>query len=213
MKRISLFLLLAVTGIFCCACGDESGGKAKEENLSELVTVVGEYTSVDSLGQGEHILVVKNNSSKTVQVDTNVTVKDASDKIIGAKATSIDAIASGSEACIVTPIFDISGATDFQYTISVEEDTRYESSVQDVSFEQSLVDDKVVVICTNNGEESVKNTEVNALFFQNGEYVCRGINWIPEIKAGATVSIEVRPYGTYQNMTCDEAKVYLYGWR
>lgn len=69
---------MASTIIFCCAWGKEKNGTAKEADLSELVTMVGEYYCVDSIGQAKHVLVIKNNSSKTVAVDVNVTVNDAS---------------------------------------------------------------------------------------------------------------------------------------
>ena len=214
MKRISLFLLTVLTIIFCCACGSETSGKAKEENLSELVTVTEEYFYVDSIGQGEYVVIVKNNSSKTVNATVNAIAKDASGQTIGASSATLSTIASGAEACIRNLFQGVSEAVDFECTLSVEEDTWYDPVTQDLTFEQSLVGDKVIVTCTNNGEEAVENLDVVALFFREGEFVYYGINWSQEIEAGATVSTEVRSFESYtQEMTYDEAKVYLSGWR
>lgn len=210
MKRIKLFLLLVLTSIFCCACGSEANGIVEEENLSELVSIVDEYFYVDSIGQAKHALIVKNNSSKTVKISNNITAKDASDKTIGAGTGSIDGVASGVEACVVTEVYDVVGVTDFECSLTIEEDTRNVPVTQNILFEQSLVGEKVIVTCTNNNEEDVKNLEVVALFFREGKFVYYGINWIQEIKAGGTVAIEVHARESYtEKMTYDDVKIFL----
>ena len=217
MKRMKLFFVLVLILSFCYACGSETNGtvsetdsSVQEENLSELVTVVDEYFYVDSIGQATHALIVKNNSSKIVKISNNITAKDASDKTIGAGIGSINGVASGVEACVVTEIRDVVGATDFDCSLTVEEDKYTVPVTQNIQFEQSLVGDKVVVTCTNNNEEDVKNLEVVALFFREGNFVYYGINWLQEIKTGATVAIEVHARESYtEEMTYDDVKVFV----
>ena len=212
MKRVKLFSLLVLVLIFCCACGSEANGTVKEENLSELVTVVDEYFCVDSIGQAEHVLVIQNNSSKTVHVDANVIAKDAAGNTIGARSGSVDAVSSGAETCVVTEIFDVLGVTDFDYTLTVQEEASYiEPIMQDISFEQALTEEKVIVTCTNNGKETVKNLGVVALFFKGEEFVYYRRNVITEIAPGETKAVEVKPYEN--ELIHDDAKIYIHGWR
>lgn len=201
--------MLVLTIIFCCACGSETNGAAKEVDLAELVTVVGEYSYENSNGYTYHALIVKNNSNKAVNVDANIIAKDASGNALGANTSSADTVASGAEALLYTMFPDVKGAAAFEYTLTIEEEKMFEAVTQDLSVEQSINGEKVIVMCTNNGKETAENIVAQAIFLEDGKFVDYDINYFTEdIKAGATIAGELTSRKTF-----DEAKVYISGWR
>ena len=209
MKRIKLFLLLVLTFIFCCACGSEANGTVEEENLSDLVTIVDEYFYEDTIPYTHHVYVIKNNSSKTVNVSANVIAKDASGQVIGASTDSADTIASGTEALIYSVFQNVSGATAFTYTMSVEETKHYEPVTQDLSVEYSTANGKVIVMCTNNGQEDAGNLVAQGLFFKDGRFVdFDRVFFVEVIKPGVMVAEELLPEEEF-----DDIKIFMSGWR
>ena len=190
--------------------GEAINVSANEGNLSELVTVVEEYFYESIIGSTYHVLVIKNNSSKTVDVDINATAIDAEGKIIGAGDTDETAIASGSEACLLNYFKGVKGAASFSYTLTVEESKNYDAVTQDLAIEQSITDRKVIISCTNSGSEIAEFVQVYGLFFKDGELVCHDSAYITdsdsEIKPNATISKELN-----SNKNFDEVKIYLSG--
>lgn len=182
-----------------------------EEDLASQMEIT-EYSMVNSIGDTYYIMVVKNNSSKTVELNVNATAKDADGNTIGATSSSENAVGSGREVCILNYFDGVKDATEFEYTLSVKEDEYYEDAVQDLEIEESKTDEKVILTVTNNGSESARFVEAQALFFQAGELVFYDSAYITddesEIKAGAMISNELNCYKGY-----DEVKVFITGRR
>lgn len=183
-----------------------------EEDLSELVTVVEEYSYENIIGSTNYVLIVKNNSGKSVDVNINATAMDAEGKLIGAADSFESALSGGEEACLINLFSGVKGVASFSYTLSVEENRYYEGAIQDLAFEQSITDKKVIVSCTNNGKEAVEFVRAYGLFFKEGKLVDSDTSYIidsdSELKPGVTLSKELSSSNEF-----DEVKVYYSGQR
>lgn len=171
---------------------------------------VEEYSYENSIGDTLYFLVVKNNSSETVEINVNAIAKDADGNTIGATDSSENAVASGEEVCLCNYFDTVSNADKFEYTMTVKKDLYYQSVMNDISVEESKTDEKVILTCTNNGTDAAQFVKAYALFFKDGTlinydstYVCDSDS---EIKPGAAISSELICYGGY-----DDVKVYLNG--
>lgn len=190
---------------------DEDNNDSKDtDDLTSQVEVNGEYWYTNSIGATLHYIIVKNNSSNTVDVSVNVTAKDASGKIIGADSSSVEAIGSGCETCVYSYFSDTKDVASFDYTMNVNEAKYYESVIQDIEYQQSITDKKVILTCTNKGSEAAEFVEAYALFLSNGELVYSDSTYIVdsdnEIKPGATISKELKSYQSF-----DDVKVFFTG--
>lgn len=188
----------------------EEETKQQEENAEIKAEVIGEYHYTNSIGAAQYFLIVKNNSSETIEVNINATAKDAGGNLIGASTASEDAIPSGCEVCIGCYFSDAKKAETFEYVLSAKADKYYEPAIQDLSYEESRTDKKVIVSCTNNGEDAASFVEGTALFFLNGELVYSDSTYFTdddsEIKPGATIIKEMKTFEEY-----DDIKIYFSG--
>lgn len=190
--------------------GQEKGIKQQVKGEDIKAEVVEEYHYINSIGAAQYFLIVKNNSSETIEVNVNATAKDSDGNLIGAKQSSEEAIPSGYEVCIGCYFSDAKNAESFECTLDAKKDSYHDSAIQDLSFEESRTDKKVIISCTNNGEDAAKFVEATALFFLNGELVYSDSTYITdddsEIKPGATIIKEMTSYEEY-----DDVKIYLSG--
>lgn len=177
---------------------EETGGK---EIKAEVVE---EYHYINSIGSAQYFLIVKNNSTDTISVNINATAKDAEGNLIGATSESEEAIPSGYEVCIEFYFSDAKNAASFEYTLDAKKDKYYEAVIQDLAYEESRTDKKVIISCTNNGKDAAEFVEATALFFLNGELVRSNSTYIvdddSEIKPGATIVKEMNSFGEYDDV-------------
>lgn len=213
MKK-NLMLIISVLCLLC-ACGSNEPDSPSEENSTNQTEVVEEvaldeqmnveeYSFENTIGDTLCFLAITNNSSKTVKIDVNVIAKDADGNIIGATASDQNAVGSGETVCLCNYFSAVKNAESFEYTMVVEEDAYYESAMKDIEIQESRTDDKVIITCTNIGEEEVDDVEAYALFFMNGELIGYDSSDIDELKAGVTMSTELAWYNGY-----DDVKVYV----
>lgn len=224
MKRKSILLCTLLILCLFVACGASDDG----ENTSDTITGTNEVeteTEADLASQmtvEEYIveenmfgttytiyfIAVTNNSNITVKIDANVVAKDGNGNIIGATDSEEGAIGSGETVCLCNKFTDIEGVNSFEYTLSVSEDAYFESAANDIEIQESRTDNKVILTCTNMGEESVNDIEAYVLFFKDGEPI--GYEWAPigdyEVKSGTTLSTELVFYNGY-----DDTKVFVHG--
>lgn len=184
--------------------------KQQVENEDIKAEVTEEYHYINSIGAAQYFLIVKNDSSETISVNVNATAKDAEGNLIGANTQSEEAIPSGYEVCIGCYFSDAKNAANFEYTLDAKKDSYYDAVIQDLSFEESRTDKKVIISCTNNGDDAAQFVEATALFFSNSELVRSDSTYITdddsEIKPGATIVKEMNAYDEY-----DDVKIYLSG--
>lgn len=183
------------------------------EELSEYVDVK-EYSMENSMGDTYFLLVVKNNSDKTISLDVNATAKDSEGKTVGAASSSEQAIGSGHEVCLMNYFESVKSDSTFEYTMSVKEDDYYESVLGDLTHEDSDTGEKVIVTCTNNGDKVAEFVEGTVLFFLGDKLVGYETNYLTdddsELKPGASIAKEFEFYG---EEGYDRFEVYLKGRR
>lgn len=189
----------------------ETSQPSDSENIIvSNLEVTGEYYYINSIGAAQYFLIVKNNSPDTISVEINATAKDADGNLIGAKSESEEAIPSGYEVCIGCYFSDAKNAESFEYTLDAKKDKYYEAVIQDLTYEESRTDKKVIISCTNNGNDAAEFVEATALFFLNGELVYSDSTYITdddsEIKPGKTIIKEMTSYEEY-----DDVKIYFSG--
>lgn len=179
------------------------------DDLASQMSII-EYSMENTIGDTYYILVVKNNSSQTVELNVNAIAKDGEGKTIGAASSSENAVGVGQEVCLLNYFDSVKDAKTFEYTLSAKKDKYYDSVYEDLSVEESKTDEKVVLTVTNTGSKADEFVEAYALFFKNGELTGYDSTYITdddfEIKPGATISKELNCYQGY-----DDVKVYFSG--
>ena len=185
-------------------------GKTEEPISAEDLSIE-EYSYENTIGDTLYFLVIKNNSEQTIQINSNATAYDENKNIIGADSSELYALGGGCQS-ILTHYFDsVVNAKDFEYTLSIEKDIYYDSVIQDIKMETSVLDDKGIITCTNNGSESAQFLESTALFFNGNNLVYYGSTYITdndsELKPNTTISEQIESYGN----EFDNVKVYITG--
>ncbi len=198
----------------CYLTGRSNGeASAASSDVSDSDFAVKEYLYENSIGDSLYFLVVKNNSSKTVGIDGNMTAYDANDNVIGAGSGSIDVLGPGEESIMNFYFSSVSGIDHVAYTMGYDTDPYYTSGLADLDVVQNINDKNVVVTVTNNGSEASKFLEAYALFLNsegkvvgyNSTYITDGDS---EIKPGATLSKQLDAYEAFETV-----EVYLTGRR
>ena len=183
-----------------------------ETDLNSQVKVK-EYSYVNSIGTTWYFMEFTNNSSVTVSIETNVTAKDKKGKTIGAASGSENAIEAGHTVCILH-MFDDAEPESYDYTLSVKEEEYYEPVLSDLSYETSDTGKKVIVSCTNKGEEAAEFVKGTVLFFSGKKLIDHSSAYFTdddsELKPGNTISKEFNYYG---NKKYNKFKIYLTGRR
>lgn len=171
-----------------------------------------EYSYENTIGDTLHFLVIKNNSISNIKVSTNTTALNSSGEVIGADSSSLEILGSGEESCLIEYFDGVVDVDKYEYSLTIKEQTYYESVMPDLSYETSEQSQKVILSCTNNGSEPAQFVEAIGLFFKNGELVFYNSTYITdddsELKPNVTLSKELDCYEEY-----DEVKIYLTGRR
>lgn len=192
---------------------DDGNEEQDEDELSKQVQVK-EYVMENSFGDSYYLLVVKNNSDRTISLEVNSIAKDSEGKTVGAASSSGEAIGSGHEVCLMNYFESVKSDSTFEYTMSVKEDDYYESVLGDLTHEDSDTGEKVIVTCTNNGDKVAEFVEGAVLFFLGDKLVGYETNYLTdddsELKPGASIAKEFEFYGEEDY---DRFEVYLKGRR
>ena len=182
-----------------------------KEDISVEDLIIEEYSYENTIGDTLYFLVITNNSSETIQISSNATAYDEQGNVIGADSSELNAVGNGCQSILTHYFSSVENVKDFEYTLSVEKETYYQSVIQDVKLETSILEDKVIVTCTNNGSESAEFLEATALFMKENELVYYGSKYVTddnsELKPNATISEQIEAYGN----DFDDVKVYLTG--
>lgn len=177
--------------------GDSRVEETASPTLAEQMKIT-EYTCIIDDSFRYYVMFIRNESDKTVSVETNITAKDSEDKPIGAYSDSVLAIAPMQTSCIWTT-FDEGGAIKgFDYTLSVSEENRMKSIYDDVTIDYNLTNNKIVASATNSGDKSADFVWLNVVFLKDGEMVgfCELslMNNNSQLPPGTTLSAEGELY-------------------
>ena len=170
-----------------------------------------EYTYDDGYGSTYHFIVLKNNSDQTLTIATNsVAYNESSDKI-GADSGHLDALGPKSEQLVIESFDNVSDVDHFDTTISASKAKWYEDATANIEVEADVLGDKVIITCTNNGDEPAQSVEGRVIFLKDGECVGFSTNYFMnedgKLKPGESLTKQF----DYYNGTFDEAKYYIAG--
>lgn len=200
--------------------GEVDGNEDKTEDTSPSemgtpdsgdVEVLAEYTLPDSIGwYTMRFMVVKNNSSETVDISTSSLAYAEDGTILAADDASFEALGAGCTS-VFYEAFETEGKISYYETdMKSQKSKYYESVIQDLSFVQNDIKDGAVFQVTNNGEDAAEFVEGYALFFLNGKLVYYDSTYFTdddsEIKPGATISKQMTSYEQF-----DTIEFYLTG--
>jgi len=185
--------------------------KTEEKDLASQMEIT-EYVYKDDYGTTLYFLEILNTSDETVEINVNSIAKDSNGNTIGATDSYEVGVAPGEEVLLENYFYECENAESFEYTMTVDKDKSFTSVKNDVSVEESRTDEKVIITCTNNGDEPAEFVKAYALFFKNGEVSGYDFTYITdddsELKPGAKLSSELNAYDGY-----DDVKVFVHGRR
>ena len=170
-----------------------------------------EYTYDDGYGSTYHFIVLKNNSDQTLTIATNSVAYNGSGDKIGADSGHLDALGPKSEQLVIESFDNVSDVDHFDTTISASKAKWYEDATANIEVEADVLGDKVIITCTNNGDEPAQSVEGRVIFLKDGECVGFSTNYFMnedgKLKPGESLTKQF----DYYNGTFDEAKYYIAG--
>nr|MCR4746255.1 FxLYD domain-containing protein [Lachnospiraceae bacterium] len=186
---------------------DGSASEAPDSAISDSDFDIKEYAYEDSIGSTTYYLIIKNNSDETVKISGNATAYDSLENVIGAGDCSVDVLGPGEET-IAYFFFDfVSGLDHIDYKLNYSESDYFEPVINELSMEQNINDNNVVVTVTNNGTEAAEFVEVYALFFDQhnnivGTSSAYAIDDDSELKPGESISKQLDIYDSFDHVEC-----------
>ena len=170
-----------------------------------------EYTYDDGYGSTYHFIVLKNNSDQTLTIATNSVAYNGSGDKIGADSGHLDALGPQSEQLVIESFDNVSDVNHFDTTISASKAKWYEDATANIEVEADVLGDKVIITCTNNGDEPAQSVEGRVIFLKDGECVGFSTNYFMnedgKLKPGESLTKQF----DYYNGNFDEAKYYIAG--
>lgn len=148
----------------------------------------------EKYGSFYYDLLVTNNSSDSLRVESNVVAKDAAGNSIGAKSDFAPVVGSG-ETVVLEHIFD-SVPAKTTYTLKTKKETYSKSAVADLKTTSSKSGDKVLVTATNLGNYDMEFVKATVFFFKNGKVIDSDYHYLDDssykLSAGGTVTEEFK---------------------
>ena len=170
-----------------------------------------EYTYDDGYGSTYHFIVLKNNSDQTLTIATNSVAYNGSGDKIGADSGHLDALGPQSEQLVIESFDNVSDVDHFDTTISASKAKWYEDATANIEVEADVLGDKVIITCTNNGDEPAQSVEGRVIFLKDGECVGFLTNYFMNEDGKLKLGESLTKQFDYYNGTFDEAKYYIAG--
>lgn len=192
---------------------DNSEGKQDDGENKAEVEILAEYTLPDGIGwYVRHFIVVKNNSSETVDISTSSLGYSKDGSVVSAADGSFDALGVGCTS-VLYEAFETDAEIDHYDTkMGASKSKYYESVIQDLSYVQNDIDGGAIFQVTNNGEKAAEFVEGYALFFSEDKLVGFSSSYFvdddSELKPGETISKQLDCYEKF-----DRIEFYLTGRR
>ena len=106
---------------------------------------------------------------------------------------------------------NVSGVDHFDTTISASKAKWYEDATATIEVEADVLEDKVIISCTNNGDKPAQSVEGRVIFLKDGECVGYSTNYFMvedgKLKPGESVTKQF----DYYDGAFDKAKYYIVG--
>ena len=230
MKRKWLVLVLAM--VMLTGCGKDSvasqsttgkNGSAsstvvddrqKDETTSAVATTASDeefektgYLYENSIGDSLYFYIVKNNSQATVGVEGNATAYGSSGDVIGANQKNIDVLSPGETSLMVFYFENVTGIDKVDCSLSYDTSPYYKPVIKNIRLEQTVNDQNMTIMATNEGTTNAQFVEAYALFFDadnnviayDSHYITDGDD---EIKPGATLSVQLDTHEGFDHVEC-----------
>ena len=170
-----------------------------------------EYTYESGYGSVFHFIALKNNADETLTIATNSVAYNESGDKIGAGSGHLEALGPLSEQLVIESFDNVSDVDHFDTTISASKAKWYEDATATIEVEADVLEDKVIITCTNNGDKAAQSVEGRVIFLKDGECVGYSTNYFMvedgKLKPGESVTKQF----DYYDGTFDEAKYYIVG--
>ncbi len=191
-----------------CYLTGRSDGSASEvsTDVSEEDFDIREHSYVLG-GTTLYYLIVKNNSEKDVAIEFNGTGYDTDNNVIAADDCSIDILGAGEESITYFNFNQTVNIARVEYQMTFNAKPHYKAVVGNLSVEQNINDDNVVLVVTNNGDYPAEFVESYALFFDaEGNIVKTDSTYVTdddnELKPGSTLSVQLDCRGGFDTVEC-----------
>lgn len=172
--------------------------------------VVGKYSYTNIIGDTEYFLVVKNNSPKTVEINSSVIAYNKKGEEVGVADGSYEDLPSGYEALIPHYFESTKNVNKFKYELEIENEKFYSPAIQDIKVSTKKFSDKVIIKCKNNGDDEIDFLEATVLFFKGKKLVYHDSEYLINddfvIKPGKQITKQIESYKKFDNV-----KVYIAG--
>ena len=175
---------------------------------AEGIEIVKEY-QWETDYSGYVAIVIKNTGLDTVQPRVQVSFKDSTGKVVGAKDDSEYGFGFGDEMVFV--FSNEEKFVSYEYVVTASKDKYYSECVSKLEAKVSTTDDKAIIQVTNNGNLPAEFVEQDILFKKGDKVVYSDWGYCvdndSEIKPGMTEMKEAMTYG----VKFDSVEVYLKG--
>ena len=191
-----------------------STGKTVDPNAVSVVSdsdfEINEHLYAGSFST-QYYLIVKSNASVAVGITANATAKDANGAVLGAASMEIDILGPGETSIGYFYFADVLDVATVEYELSYDTEPYYTPVLGNLSVEQTINAENIVVGITNNGTKPARFVEVYALFFDADNNVVETassyvVDDDSEIKPGKTLVEQLNAYDSF-----DHVEVYLTG--
>ena len=170
-----------------------------------------EYIYESDSDMAFHFIVLKNNSDQTLTIATNSIAYNESGDKIGAGSGHLEALGPQMEQLVIESLDNVSDVDHFDTTISASKAKYCEDPTLNTEVEATILEDKVILTCTYNGEQPAQYMEGRVIFLKDGECVGYDTHYFHdeegEVKPGASLTQQF----DYYDGTFDEAKYYING--
>lgn len=175
----------------------------KKDNTSSSISdsdfEITEYSYGNTIGDSIYIVVVKNNSSETVDISADATAFDESGNKLGLSNDDIFALESG-KSYPLKFYFDGVSASSYEYKLNYSK-SNSKSKLSSLSFTETQNDGNVIIDCTNNSDEDIEFPQAFVIFFNGDEIVSSDYTYLNGddmiLRAGDTQSAEIDCYDTF----------------
>lgn len=191
--------------------GDGDQEKDEEPSVDYVSQLETEEYSYESYGSSYHFVIIRNNSDQTLTVKTNSVAFDADENKIGACEVTLMALGAGKEQCAIEYFDNVTGVDHFSTSLTASESEMYEDGTGNIEVETSVLEDKAILTCTNNGEKAVQGLEGFVLFMKDGTCVGYDTQYFmdeeSQLKAGASMTKQFNIY----DVSFDDIRYFLSG--
>lgn len=210
---IVISCIASITCILFLLLGDETSGTISNTGTTEKIDNttsaevdgsafdIKEYHFNDGSGYTMYVLVVKNNSDKTIDMDADVTASDDSGKNVGVSSDYAYNIAPNQSGCMQF-YFDTESASTFKYNIDYRS-TSVESIASELTFTETQNDDNVIITCKNDTDCIAYSVRADIIFFNGDTPVGCDFTYLCDddlkLDIGKDISKEIECYQEFDN--------------